>query len=426
MPADAACRATIRVAPIGKVRLPDADLIWAGLSLPFPSRRSRSLRSGRRSSRVSGPAACSPATSSAGGARQAGSSASFCLGLADLRRLLRPLDLLSLTVERGAPVLGLAGALPQRNVPKSSLRRPPVVRAAPRRRAGPATNTAPATLPTRCGSPTTMSRSPRPASDDDVTRCRPDSAGGSDGEPHPLIDSTAASASSTRPASCCACAARSTRSQLAGIAKRFEGGKAILFEVKGSAWPVLVGLLWNRGLVGSLFGVAGGGAVSHRGGDRVRGAHRSAIPSALDRAPANEVIEPEVDLTETAGPGARAARRRAVPRSVVVAQPGDRCPQHPPPMMITGPDRLSFSSGRHLGEPVEIAERRGEVLPVTINNGVGGAVDRLALPRLGDFAAGCQPPRRPADRLRAAQTVDVPGLRRRAGSSSRPRSCPAA
>ena len=35
------------------------------------------------------------------------------------------------------------------------------------------------------------------------------------------------------------------RHELAGIARRFEGGKCVLFErVKGSDYPVLAGLLW--------------------------------------------------------------------------------------------------------------------------------------------------------------------------------------
>jgi UbiD family decarboxylase len=43
--------------------------------------------------------------------------------------------------------------------------------------------------------------------------------------------------------------------ELAGIAKRFEGEKCVLFEnVKGSDYPVFMGLLWNRDIVGQLFG----------------------------------------------------------------------------------------------------------------------------------------------------------------------------
>ena len=42
----------------------------------------------------------------------------------------------------------------------------------------------------------------------------------------------------------------------AGIAKKFEGKKCVLFErVKGSKYPVFMGILWNRDIVGSLFGM---------------------------------------------------------------------------------------------------------------------------------------------------------------------------
>jgi 2,5-furandicarboxylate decarboxylase 1 len=44
--------------------------------------------------------------------------------------------------------------------------------------------------------------------------------------------------------------------ELAGIAKKYEGDKCILFErVKGSEYPVVIGLLWNRDSIGDLFGV---------------------------------------------------------------------------------------------------------------------------------------------------------------------------
>lgn len=42
--------------------------------------------------------------------------------------------------------------------------------------------------------------------------------------------------------------------ELAGIAKQYEGKKAVLFEkVKGSAYPVFIGLVWNRETIGGLF-----------------------------------------------------------------------------------------------------------------------------------------------------------------------------
>ena len=42
---------------------------------------------------------------------------------------------------------------------------------------------------------------------------------------------------------------------MAGIAKKFEGTKAVLFEnVKGQQYPVLVGLYWNRDSTAKMFG----------------------------------------------------------------------------------------------------------------------------------------------------------------------------
>ena len=43
--------------------------------------------------------------------------------------------------------------------------------------------------------------------------------------------------------------------ELAGIAKKFEAGKAVLFEnVKDRDYPVLVGLYWNRSTTSRMFG----------------------------------------------------------------------------------------------------------------------------------------------------------------------------
>jgi 2,5-furandicarboxylate decarboxylase 1 len=181
--------------------------------------------------------------------------------------------------------------------------------------------------------------------------------------------------------------------ELAGIARRFEGAKCVLFErVRGSAYPVFTGLLWNRDIVGSLFGVAAtqvpfliADAISPWQQDR------AALPAqVLRRAPANEVVETGVDLDRLPIPvHALKDGGRYLDSSVVLA----RNPQtgglnisiHR--MMVTGKDRITFliDPGRHLGEYVEYAEKRGETLPVTINNGVGLAPWIVStLPRLGD------------------------------------------
>ena len=208
------------------------------------------------------------------------------------------------------------------------------------------------------------------------------------------------------------------RFELGGVAKQLEGTKCVLFErVKGSAFPVLTGLLWNREIVGSLFGIpAQQVPFAIAAAIAPWRANRQALPARLlERAPANEVVEEKVDLSKLPIPvHALKDGGRYLDCSVVMA----RNPETGQPnisihrMMVTRKDRLSFliDPGRHLGEYVAIAERRGEPLPVTINNGVGLAPWIVSsLPRLGDnkhtiahHLAG-----RPIDLMRA-QTVDVP------------------
>ena len=209
-----------------------------------------------------------------------------------------------------------------------------------------------------------------------------------------------------------------SRHELAGIARRFEGGKCVLFErVRGSDFPVLVGLLWNRAIVGSLFGVA-----KEEVPFLIAGAigpwqkNREAFPAPLlDEAPANEVVESEIDLFRLPAPvHALGDGGRYLDASVVVARnPATGIPNtsvHR--MMITGKDRLTFliDPGRHLGEYVEFAEKRNVPLQVTINNGIGLAPWIVStLPRLGDwkYAIAHHLIGAPIDLMRA-HSVDVP------------------
>ncbi|HJW57283.1 MAG TPA: UbiD family decarboxylase [Burkholderiaceae bacterium] len=209
-----------------------------------------------------------------------------------------------------------------------------------------------------------------------------------------------------------------SRFELAGIAKRFEGREAVLFErVAGSAFPVLTGLLWNRETVGELFGMPGA-QVPFAIAQAVAAWQKngSALPGRLlKNAPANQVVEDKVDLARLPIPlHALKDGGRYLDSSLVVA----RNPLTGAPnisihrMMVTGKDRLSFliDAGRHLGEYVEIMERRGQPLPVTINNGIGLAPWIVStLPRLGDGknAVAHHLIGRGIDFVRA-QTVDVP------------------
>ncbi len=205
---------------------------------------------------------------------------------------------------------------------------------------------------------------------------------------------------------------------LAGIAKRFEGGKCVLFErVAGSDFPVVIGLLWNRATVGRLFGLPEQQVPFRIAAaiDPWRADPRRLEPALRDRAPANEVIEPEVDLYRLPAPvHALLDGGRYLDSSVVLARnPATGAPNSSiHRMMITAKDRITFliDPGRHLGEYVAAAEARGEPLPVTINNGVGLAPWIVStLPRLGDFKpyVAHHLVERPIDFVRA-QTVDVP------------------
>jgi len=208
--------------------------------------------------------------------------------------------------------------------------------------------------------------------------------------------------------------------ELAGIAKKYEGDKCILFErVKGSEYPVVIGLLWNRDSIGDLFGVPKeqvpfviAGSIGPWKKDKEQ------FPSPiLERGPANEVIQPQVDLYKLPVP--THALKDGGPyfdsSVVVVKNPENGIPNisiHR--LMVTQKDRLTFliDPGRHLGAYLEIMEKRNEPLQVTINNGVGLAPWIVsALPGQGDGKHGIasQMIGRPI-RLMKAQTVDVPAF----------------
>lgn len=206
--------------------------------------------------------------------------------------------------------------------------------------------------------------------------------------------------------------------ELAGIAKKFEGKKCLLFErVKGSKYPVFIGLLWNRDIVGSIFGVPkkkvpfviGGGIGPWK-------KNKDALPSPiLEKGPANEVIEKVVDLYKLPIPvHALEDGGRYFDSSVVIAKnPETGIPNisiHR--IMVTQKDRLTFliDPGRHLGAYLDIMEKRNEPLQVTINNGIGLAPWIVsAIPRQGDgkHRISHHIIGRPINFIKA-QTVDVP------------------
>jgi 2,5-furandicarboxylate decarboxylase 1 len=209
--------------------------------------------------------------------------------------------------------------------------------------------------------------------------------------------------------------------ELAGIAKQYEGKKAILFEkVKGSPYPVFMGLLWNRQIVGSLFNVPkeqvpfviAGGIGSWR---KDKSGFASRI---LEKGPANEVIKTQgfslydlpvpIHALKDGGPYFDSS-------VVVVNDPQTGLPNisvHR--IMVTGKDRATFliDPDRHLGAYLDLMEKQGKPLEVTINNGIGLAPWLVsAIPGQGPGKSGIANHiiGRPIDFIKA-QTVNVPAF----------------
>lgn len=171
----------------------------------------------------------------------------------------------------------------------------------------------------------------------------------------------------------------STKHELAGIARHYEGQKCVLFErVKGSKYPVFMGMLWNRDVVGQLFGmprekvpfeIAAAIGSWHQKNNKLSS-------SVHPKGPANEVVEDDVDLYKLPIPvHALQDGGRYFDCSVVVVKNPETGIANTSihRLMVTRKDRLTFliDPGRHLGAYLDIMEERNQPLAVTINNGVG-------------------------------------------------------
>ena len=168
--------------------------------------------------------------------------------------------------------------------------------------------------------------------------------------------------------------------ELGGVAYRFHGGKAVLFEqVQGSQYPALAGLYWNRGVLSEIFGVTES-QLSFHIADAVADWQQAPVaPVVVERAPVQEVVEKKVDLgTLPISQVGLAEGGRYVTAGVAVARDPDTGVRNASilRLMVTGRDRLTclMDLGRHLRDYYERAEARGEALPVTINVGVDPAV----------------------------------------------------
>lgn len=164
--------------------------------------------------------------------------------------------------------------------------------------------------------------------------------------------------------------------ELAGVAKKFEGGKAVLFEkVKGRAWPVLMGMYWNRELLAELFQTTPA-QLPFALADEIRAWRQNPVaPVVVKQGPANEVVEPDPDLA--ALPIPRHAEGDGGPyltSSVVIAKDPDTGVRNLSihRMMATGKNRFTMLLEElgHVMDYFKRAEARGQPLELTVNNGV--------------------------------------------------------
>lgn len=173
--------------------------------------------------------------------------------------------------------------------------------------------------------------------------------------------------------------------ELAGVAYRFEGQEVVLCErVKGHRFPVLVGLYWNRAVLARLFGCPVENLPFVVAEAVQTWQTRPIEPEVVDKGPANEVIEEEVNLhnlpipTHALGDGGP-----YIDSAIVIARDPDTGVRNASiyRALVTGPDRLTvqLDAGRHVRDYYERAEQRGMPLEVTLSNGVGPAIHAASI-----------------------------------------------
>ena len=134
--------------------------------------------------------------------------------------------------------------------------------------------------------------------------------------------------------------------ELAGIAKKFEGGKAVLFEkVLGSSFPVLIGLYWNRDMIAQFFQNTAE-QLPFVLKDEIRSWRKNPLEPVISKSgPANEVIETEIDLSKLPMPHhAEADGGRYLTSSVVIAKDPDTGVRNVSihRMMLTAKNRMTI------------------------------------------------------------------------------------
>ncbi len=210
--------------------------------------------------------------------------------------------------------------------------------------------------------------------------------------------------------------------ELAGIAKRFEGDKVVLFEkVKDSDYPVLIGLYWNLDIMAKIFDCESS-KLPFVLTDEIRAWQKSPMePVIRESGPANEVIETDIDLYKLPIPHhATGDGGRYLTSSVVITKDPDTGVRNLSVhrMMVTGKNRftLLLEELGHVMDYYKRAEAKGVPLEITVNNGVdypvlmAGAVPASAAPLDADELGIVSQMRGVPVDLIKAQTVDVEAI----------------
>ena len=207
--------------------------------------------------------------------------------------------------------------------------------------------------------------------------------------------------------------------ELSGIAKKFEGGKAVLFEnVKDRDYPVLAGLWWNRSTIAGIFGTTSE-RLPFVLTDEIAAWRKNPIePVIVDSGPANEIIEENPDLSTLPIPHhMQGDGGRYLTSSVVIAKDPDTGVRNLSihRMMVTGARRCTMllEEFGHVMDYFKRAEAQGEALEITVNNGADlGAHMAAASPasaapiEMDEIGIACQIQGEPVQLIQA-QSVDV-------------------
>lgn len=166
--------------------------------------------------------------------------------------------------------------------------------------------------------------------------------------------------------------------ELAAIAAKFEGQpRAVLFEkVKGSPYPVFVGLYWSRQLLAELLQYPEKALPQHVSRCIQDWQQRPVAPITVDSGPVLEVTEEVVDLQRLPIPiHAEQDGGPYFDAAVVIAKDPETGVRNASiqRFMVIAKDRLAVNidAGRHLETYLDKAAARGEPLPLTLNVGVG-------------------------------------------------------